>query len=170
MSRRGTYLTVVLLLAALAAVVLVGCSGGDEETTTTNKRAVTTTERAGGSGTSANEVLGKPLEITDSTPTEYVEAIEQGRPVVLLFYVPGSTDDVQVLDNLSTLQPDFDQYVFLLYDYSKPAAYGDLSTLLKVNYPPELVLVDGLGIVRRIWNGFVDEGTINQDLVNLGQI
>jgi len=90
--------------------------------------------------------------------------------VVLLFYVPGSTDDVQVMDSLSILQPEFDQYVFLLYDYSKPAAYGDLSTLLNVNYPPELVMVDGLGIVRRIWNGFVDEGTINQDLVNLGQI
>jgi hypothetical protein len=170
MSRRGTYLTVVLLLVALAAVVTVGCSGGDEETSTTVKRAVTTTEKASGSAASANEVLGKPLETTDSTPVEYTEAIEQGRPVVLLFYVAGSTDDVQVLDSLSTLQPDFDQYVFLLYDYSRPAAYGDLSTLLKVNYPPELVLVDGLGVVRRIWNGFVDEGTINQDLVNLGQI
>ena len=170
MSRRGTYQTVVLLLVALAAVVLVGCSGGDEETTTTVKRAVNTTEEARGSAASADELLGKPLETTESTPAEYVEAIEQGQPVVLLFYVPGSTDDVQVMDSLSILQPEFDQYVFLLYDYSKPAAYGDLSTLLNVNYPPELVMVDGLGIVRRIWNGFVDEGTINQDLVNLGQI
>ncbi len=161
---------VVLLLVALAAVVLVGCSGGDEETTTTVGPAVPTTERAGGSANSADEVLGKPLETTDSTPAEYVDAIEQGKPVVLLFYVPGSADDVQVLESLDALQVDFEDYVFLLYDYSRPSAYGDLSTLLNVNYPPELVLVDGLGIPREIWNGFVDEGTINQSLVNLGQI
>ncbi len=42
--------------------------------------------------------------------------------------------------------------------------------LLEVGYPPELVLVDGLGIPREIWNGYVDEGTLNQSLVNLGQI
>jgi hypothetical protein len=115
-------------------------------------------------------VLGKPLPISESTPDEYRQAVEQGKPVVLLFYVPGSVDDVQVLDSLTALQPDFDQYVFLLYDYSMPNEYGDLSTLLNVNYPPELVLVDALGIPREIWNGYVDEGTLNQSLVNLGQI
>ena len=169
MFRRGTYLIVVLLLLAWAAVVVAGCSG-EEETTTSIGQAVTATVPTGGSGGSAKDVLGKPLDTTDSTPVEYTEAVEQGRPVVLLFYVPGSTDDVQVLESLTALQADFEQYVFLLYDYSRPSAYGDLSTLLEVNYPPELVLVDGLGVPREIWNGFVDEGTINQGLVNLGQI
>jgi hypothetical protein len=160
---------VFLLLLAWAAVVVAGCGGG-EETTTTTKKAVATTVHSSGSKSNAEEVLGKPLQTSDATPAEYREAIEQGRPVVLLFYVPGSVDDVQVLDSLTALQPDFDEYVFLVYDYSIPSAYGDLSTLLKVDYPPETVLVDGLGIPREIWNGFVDEGTLNQSLVNLGQI
>lgn len=160
----------VLLLLVWTAVIVAGCSGEEETTTSSTKKAVATTVKAGESVSSAEEVLGKPLEISDSTPTEYVEAVEQGRPVVLLFYVPGSTDDIQVLDSLTALQADFDSYVFLLYDYSNPSAYGDLSTLLQVDYPPELVLVDGLGVPREIWNGYVDEGTINQGLVNLGQI
>jgi hypothetical protein len=167
--RRGTYLIVVLLLLAWTIGVVAGCGGG-EETTTTTKNAVATTVGSSGSTDSKDDLLGKPLATTDSTPAEYTEAIEQGRPVVLLFYVPGSVDDVQVLDSLTALQEDFDDYVFLLYDYSVPSSYGDLSTLLEVNYPPELVLVDGLGIPREIWNGYVDEGTLNQGLVNLGQI
>jgi hypothetical protein len=169
MFRRGTYLMVVLLLLASAVFLVAGC-GGDEETTTTTRQTVATTAPSGGSSNSAQDVLGKPIRTSDSTPLEYVEAVEQGRPVVVLFYVPGSVDDTQVLDNLTTLQADFDEYVFLVYDFSMPSSYGDLSTLLKVNYPPELVLVDGLGIPREIWNGYVDEGTLNQSLVNLGQI
>jgi hypothetical protein len=160
---------VFLLLLAWAAVVVAGC-GGDEETTTTTKKAVAAVVQSGGPRDSTEDVLGKPLQTSDATPAEYTEAVEQGRPVVLLFYVPGSVDDVQVLDSLTALQTEFDEYVFLVYDYSMPSAYGDLSTLLDVNYPPELVLVDGLGIPREIWNGFVDEGTLNQSLVNLGQI
>ena len=169
MFRRGTYLIVALLLLAWTTAVVAGC-GGEEETTTTTNNAVATTVPPSGSTESKDDVLGKPLATTDSTPTEYTEAVAQGRPVVLLFYVPGSVDDVQVLDSLTALQEDFDQYVFLLYDYSLPSAYGDLSSLLGVGYPPELVLVDGLGVPREIWNGYVDEGTLNQSLVNLGQI
>ena len=48
--------------------------------------------------------------------------------------------------------------------------YGDLSTLLKVQYPPKVVLVDGTGTIQEIWNGYVDEGSLNQSLVNLGQV
>jgi len=47
--------------------------------------------------------------------------------------------------------------------------YGDLSTLLGVTYPPELILIDRAGIIRQVWNGFVDEGSLNQSLVNLGR-
>jgi hypothetical protein len=169
MFRRGTYVIVVLLLLAGAAFVVVGC-GGEEETTTTTLNTVPVAVAASGATSGTGDVLGEPLQTTDSTPAEYREAVAEGRPVVLLFYVPGQVDDVEVLDNLTALQPDFDEYVFLLYDYSVPSDYGDLSTLLNVNYPPEVVLVDGLGVPVEIWNGYVDEGTLNQSLVNLGQI
>jgi hypothetical protein len=40
--------------------------------------------------------------------------------------------------------------------------------LLKVDYPPAVLLVDSTGTVDSVWNGFVDVGTLNQSLVNLG--
>ena len=65
------------------------------------------------------------------------------------------------------LQPDYPDFLFLIYDYKNAASYGDLSNLLEVGYPPELILVGGDGYVTDIWNGYVDEGTINQGLADL---
>jgi hypothetical protein len=166
MSGRSRHVIALVLLLGVAAFVGWGCGGGEDETSTSTIRRVTTTAAAiGGSET----LLNTQVQTTDATPTEYTQAVEQQRPIVLLFYVPGGADDVKVLDTVSSLQPSFENYVFLLYDYKQPDAYGDLSLLLKVNYPPQLVLVNGSGVVKQIWNGYVDEGTLNQGLVNLEQ-
>jgi len=167
MSGRSRQTMVLPLLILAISFLAWGCGGGDVDTTSTS-RPVATTEPAG-SGAGADALVGTIPKTTADTPTEYVQAVDQGRPVVVLFYVPGGVDDAKVLENVTKLQAGFADYVFLLYDYKAPDAYGDLSTLLKVNYPPELVLVAGNGTIREIWNGYVDEGTLNQGMVNLGQ-
>ena len=133
MSRRSAPFIAVLILLMVAGAVSWGC-GGEEATTTSSNAAVTTTTFPGGGGSDGgtNELLNTRLKTTPDTPSEYVEAVKQGRPVVLLFYVSGSVDDGRVLESLNRLQPNFTDYVFLLYDYRTPNAYGDLSTLLKV--------------------------------------
>jgi hypothetical protein len=147
-------------------VVLVSACGSGESTDTTS--GSTTTTQGSVSTVPAGSIVGVQIKATDSTPPEYVDAIQQGKPVVILFYVTGGADDAKVLEAVNTLQGSFSNYVFLLYDYKTPDTYGDLSTLLEVDYPPELVLVDGTGTVKAVLNGYVDEGTINQGLVNLG--
>jgi hypothetical protein len=87
----------------------------------------------------------------------------------VLFYVPGNADDKSVLDTVNRLKSSFAQYAFLIYDYKNPNSYGTLAQLLKVDYPPYLVLTDATGHLRRIFKGYVDEGTLNQELVNLGR-
>lgn len=166
MSRRLRQLAALSCVLAVMAVLAWGCtSGGGEVTTTIGD--VTATSPSVSPTSQGNALIGTQLKATSSTPKEYVDAIAQAKPVVILFYVPGGSDDARVLDSLNALQPSFPSYVFLLYDYKTPDLYGDLSTLLKVNYPPELILVDGTGTIKQVWNGFVDQGTINQSLVNL---
>jgi hypothetical protein len=171
MSGRSAYLGAVVIVIVLAGAMGWGCGGGGQDTTTSSTAIVPSTVPSGGgsAGNSSDLLINHKLEPTSDTPSAYVDAVDQGRPVVILFYVDGSVDDAKVLDSVTRLQPAFADYVFLLYDYRSPSAYGDLSTLLKVSYPPELVLVDGTGIIRAIWNGYVDEGTLNQSLVNIGQ-
>jgi hypothetical protein len=106
---------------------------------------------------------------TEDTPQEFVAAVGQARPIAILFYVPGNIDDAKVLETFKTVQADFPDYTFLTYDYKSPQNYGDLSLLLDVNYPPETVLIDKAGNVRKIWNGYVDEGSLKQCLINVGQ-
>ena len=169
MSGRRAHVGGILLIAAFAGALSWGCGGGQTTTTATAGLVPTTVPFVAGSESVADALLLTKLKTTVDTPTEYVDAVDQGHPVVLLFYVTGSVDDAKVLDTVTRLQPAFQDYVFLLYDYKTPSAYGDLSTLLKIRYPPELVLVDGTGTIRAIWNGYVDEGSLNQGLVTIGQ-
>ncbi len=169
MSGRSRQWAVLLLVAIGLGVFLVGCGGGGDTTTPSSVLETTRTTAARSVGSVIEDLLLTKIAVTEETPEEYVAAIGQARPVVLFFYVPGNVDDQKVKEAFDAVQPDFPEYTFLRYDYKTPSAYGDLSTLLKVNYPPEIVLVDRGGAVRNIWNGYIDEGTLKQYLINLGQ-
>ncbi len=163
MARRSRQQLSVLVLILFAATLLWGCGGGEDETTTTS--LVTTTVRSG-SGSAGDDLIGQSVDTTEDTPPAFTDVYGE-KPIVILFYVTGGTDDVMVIENLNALTSSFRDYVFLAYDYKTPDAYGDLSALLDVGYPPELILIDREGIVKDVWNGYVDEGTLNQALVNL---
>jgi hypothetical protein len=167
---RSAQRIVVLVVVLVAAVALWGCGGGDDAdtTSTTAGAGATRTTAPAGGVPAAPSLVGTMVPVTEDTPAAYVEAVGQGRPVVVVFYVPGNVDDAKVLEAIDNLKSEFADYAFLLYDYKTPDAYGDLSTLLKVDYPPETVLVDRAGVIQRIWNGYVDEGTLRQCLVNIG--
>jgi hypothetical protein len=170
MSGRSRQWAVLLLVVIGLAVSLWGCGAGDKGATTATSVLKTTHTTAPRSvGSAVEDLLLTKLAVTEDTPEEYVAAIGQARPVVMLFYVPGNVDDAKVLEAFKTVGPEFPEYTFLTYDYKTPSAYGDLSMLLQVNYPPEIVLIDQGGTVRNIWNGYVDEGTLRQCLINLGQ-
>jgi len=168
---RGFCLRSMVFLLALGLMAgLVACGGDKSETTSTTRKAGSTTRTTVGPAVSATErLVGTTLRTTEDTPPEYVSAVGEGRPIVVVFYVPGNTDDSKVLEALENLRSEFNEYAFLLYDWSKPEMYGDLSTLLDVGYPPETVLVDRRGVIQRIWNGYVDEGTLRQCLMNIGE-
>ncbi len=158
---RRAYWTSVLFLCLCVVALTTGCIfGGDDETT---KPSATTAAGGGGTGTTQG-----PLGTADDLPDVWVQAF-QTRPIVVFFYVPGSADDTSVLDALNRLRTSFDRYEFLTYDYKDPEAYGGLAQLLGVKSVPCLKLVDGAGLLRETFNGYVDEGTLNQALVNLGR-
>jgi hypothetical protein len=170
MSVRSRQSVLALLVAIGLAAFLWGCGGSSGSSTTNSSVLKTTPATAAKSvGSAVEDLLMTKLATTQDTPEEYMAAVGQARPVAILFYVPGSVDDAKVLETFKALQADFPNYTFLTYDYKNPSAYGDLSILLQVNYPPEIVLIDRLGVVQKIWNGYVDEGTLKQCLINVGQ-
>jgi hypothetical protein len=178
MCRRSRQQVWVLLLVLVVALLATACGGGDEETTSSST-AATVAPSGGAVPDAPTEVqIGPPdgepvadeyISTTPDTPEEFVSALTEGSPIVLLFYVTGGADDAVVMESLERLEPSFSRFEFFRYDYSLPDKYGDLSTLLAVTYPPELILIDRSGIIRQRWTGYVDEGSLNQGLVNLSR-
>lgn len=160
----------VLLLAGAA----LGCggSGAESSTATTTEAAaapvpVAATTVATGDATAA--VIGTTVSSTDQTPADVRTALKDHRPIVVLFYVASSSDDDRVRLALERLKPKYPDVLFLSYEYRKPKAYGDLAQQFKVNYPPQAVFIDGKGVVRSVTSGYIDEGTLNQHIVNISQ-
>jgi hypothetical protein len=168
MSGRSKQLTIMLVVAVVIAALALGlgCGSSASEETATTVSLVPATGKVIGSN-SRDRLIDSKLNTTSESPQAYTDAVEQGRPIVLLFYVPGQVDDGKVLASVQTLQASFADYVFLIYNYKDPSAYGDLSTLLDVDYPPEIILVRADGTVKKILSGYQDQGSINQELVNL---
>jgi len=168
-SLRWRSVVVLLVLVLLGTAAACGNESDKATSTTRQVSGTTRTTAAGEVGRAAERLVGTTLAVSEDTPAEYVDAVGQGRPVVLVFYVAGNVDDTKVLEALDRLRAEFADYAFLAYDWKSPDSYGDLAVLLQVDYPPETVLIDRKGVIQRIWNGYVDEGTLRQCLVNLGQ-
>lgn len=171
-SFRGTAVLVVLVLAAL----LAGCGGGAEsavqETPPDSVPAVqqvANTVPAGPPKPSYEQIVGEQLIASEETPAPMAAALAERRPVVVFFYVPGSADDSLVRESLDKLEPKYEDITVLRYDFKAPDEFGDLARLLEIDYPPQLVFVDPSGVVRSVLSGYVDEGTLNQHLVNIRQ-
>ena len=173
MSARTRQSVVAFLLALGIAVLVSGCglggSGSSNSSTPSTLAQSAVAPPAQSVGAAVQDLLMTKLATTQDTPEAFVQAVGQARPVAILFYIPGSVDDNKVLDVYKSVQADFPDWTFLTYDYKNPDAYGDLSLLLQVNYPPEIVLIDKAGQVSHIGNGYVDEGTLKQLLINIGQ-
>jgi hypothetical protein len=156
-------------IVVLAGLGLSGCGGGGDTATTV---APPVTAAPGGAvavpaapgGAAAAPVT---LKATENTPADVKSALEQNKPLVLMFYSPGGSDDTKVLQSLTKLTPRFPTAFISQYDYKAPDTYGDLGQVLGVGNLPSVILVDASANVTQVFTGFVDEGTLNQSMVNL---
>lgn len=162
-------LTIALLV--VAALLAAGCGGGDDDTAATDTTApvvvAETTTSIPGPPKAFADVVGTTITPSDETPEDVRTGLEQHQPMVIAFYVTGGTDDLVVLETLDALALRFSDVDFYLFDYKQPSEYGDLSALLDVDYPPQVAFIDSRGTLRSMTSGYADEGTLNQNVVNI---
>ena len=104
-------------------------------------------------------------------PAKYVESFGQ-RPIVVLFYVPGGVDDEKVLKaRARAAVPPSASYTFLTYDYGCRRPTAILPKRSRSTTSRSWCLIDdGTRTSTRVWSGYVDKGTLNQSLINLGRL
>lgn len=178
--RRVYSLPLAAVCIVLLASLVGGCFGSSDEPTTatseTTATSVVTTSTTDSSTTTDGmstttdgvTTTTDPNRLVDGLPVAYRDSLGQ-RPIVVMFYVPGGVDDESVLATLTELQGLYDSYTFMVYDYTTPAVYGDLAKELDIGYPPQIVEIDREGVTQTVWNGYVDKGTLNQSLLDLGR-
>jgi hypothetical protein len=162
---RTCRIAAVLVCVGLVASMLTGCFGSSGEMVTTVSPITPTPEAT--VTTTFSLTTDSESTLIDGIPSQYVNALGS-RPIVVLFYEPGGVEDEKVLTALQSLTTSFSNYTVLMYDYRVPAAYGDLPQNMQIGNLPYMVLIDRHGDTRAVWQGYVDKGTLNQSLLNLG--
>ena len=166
---RLLFLALILLTLLTGAVAASGCGGGAEaqETTTTTLAAAAAPGEPAAEVIPHEELAGSYLELNEETPLEVQEAVEQGQPMVILFYVNGGEDDMRVRESVDAVAGDYPEIRFLSYDFKDPESYGNLGRKLRVDYPPQLMFINEDGLINKVISGYVDQGTLFQSVANI---
>ena len=154
------------LMLALVAFLLSAC-GGDE---TAAPSGQTVTKSAAKPASSANgkseDLIGQVVTPGNLTPDKFRASLASRRPIVVLFYMNGPSDDTQVRSSVQSLESKYRSQVdFYDYVYSDGQTFGDLAMILKVSTTPAVITINKQSQVQRAWSGYVDAKSIEQGIV-----
>lgn len=167
MNRTHKLLAAVLIMA-LAVFLFAGCGGDEEETAPPPKaeKKSSNKEVTLEASEMPESLVGQAVVPTKDSPEDFVQAIDDKRPIVVTFYMPAPFDDSEVRSSVMTLEGRYrGQVEFFSYLYSDAQSYKDLVTLLSVDSTPTVVIINRQGTIQRAWTGFVDEPSIEQGIV-----
>jgi hypothetical protein len=110
-----------------------------------------------------------PLKITPTseTPDFITSRLKAKRGIVLLVYVEGAADDMEMLASFNAIK---DQYAtdssFLGFEARKSSELGDTLQQLRVSNPPILAVIRGTGDVSQMYTGWISQKVMSQVVAN----
>lgn len=182
---------VAALMVAMLVFVLAACGGGGEEQTQTpsgqQAAAPPPAEVAEGEAPGPDR---SPLEETtfeafprggQITPTAILENLEDGKPMIILFYdwTQPETDDIS--DNIGLVMDDYRGMIELItFDMRKAdpklpevdpelKKAAQLADRLGVKMTPYILIVDSQGLITWRWRGPADQPTIEREVMRATQ-
>jgi hypothetical protein len=110
-----------------------------------------------------------PLKLvpTDQTPDFITSRLNEQRGIVLLVYVDGAADDMQMLDSFNAVKGQYAADAsFLGFEARKSSELGDTLQQLRVDNPPILAVVRGNGDVAQLYTGWISRKVMEQVVAN----
>jgi hypothetical protein len=102
---------------------------------------------------------------TAETPSFITKRLDEKRGMVLLVYVKGAADDMEMLDYFTDIKA---QYAAdsSFYDFEARASsdLGDTLQQLRVSDPPILAIIRGDGQVAEMYTGWIDRKVMEQQV------
>ncbi len=100
----------------------------------------------------------EPLTITptDETPEFIAESLAEQQGIVLLVYVQGASDDMEMLSYFNTVKAQYAaDSSFFSFEAVKTTELGDTLGQLRASNPPVLAIIDGNGEVSELYTGWI---------------
>jgi hypothetical protein len=110
-----------------------------------------------------------PLKLvpTDETPDFIKARLDEQRGIVLLVYVDGAADDMQMLESFDAIKAQYAaDSSFLGFEARKSSELGDTLQQLRVSNPPILAIIRGNGDVAQLYTGWISRKVMSQVVAN----
>jgi hypothetical protein len=106
-----------------------------------------------------------PLKITPTaeTPSFITSRLEEQRGIVLLVYVEGAADDMEMLSYFNAVKGEYGvDSSFMSFEAHKVTELGDTLQQLRVSNPPILAVIRGSGEVAEMYTGWIGRKVMEQ--------
>jgi hypothetical protein len=163
-------LTAVLILVAgtvlfggvVAVRVLADTSGAAQPAAVATPATYNTVSSFGMTGYA-------PLKLvpTDQTPDFIKARLDEQRGIVLLVYIDGAADDMEMLQSFNAAKAQYAaDSSFLDFEARKSSDLGDTLQQLRVSNPPILAVIRGNGDVAQLYTGWISQKVMSQVIAN----
>ena len=162
-----------LITAALILVVGAALFGGVVAVRVLAASAATTP--AGAAPASYNTVSSygmtgyAPLTLqpTADTPEFITKRLTEKRGIVLLVYIKGASDDMEMLSYFNDIKAGYSaDSSFFSFEARESKQLGDLLAQLRVSNPPILAIIRGDGKVAQLYTGWIGFKVMEQEIAD----
>jgi hypothetical protein len=147
------------IFGGVVAVRVVAAEGSAPVTATTDPTANNIVSSYGlGSIPAPASGGSQPLVITptDETPAFITDRLAEQQGIVLLVYVQGASDDMEMLSYFNTVKGQYAaDSTFLAFEALATTELGDTLGQLRVSEPPILAIIRGDGVVSEMYTGWI---------------
>jgi len=107
------------------------------------------------------------IEPTADTPEFITKRLDENRGIVLLVYVKGASDDMEMLSYFNDIKANYAaDSSFFSFEARESKQLGDLLAQLRVSDPPILAIIRGDGQVANLYTGWIGFKVMEQEIAD----
>jgi hypothetical protein len=107
------------------------------------------------------------VEPTAETPEFITKRLDENRGIVLLVYVDGASDDMEMLSYFNDIKGNYAaDSSFFSFEARESKQLGDLLAQLRVTDPPILAIIRGDGQVANLYTGWIGFKVMEQQIAD----
>jgi hypothetical protein len=168
--RNRTFLVSAILILVVGAVLFGSVVAVRVLADSGTTAAPTAMQAASYNSVSSYGMTGyEPLtvEATADTPDFITKRLDENRGIVLLVYVKGASDDMEMLSYFNDIKANYAaDSSFFSFEARESKQLGDLLAQLRVSDPPILAIIRGDGTVAQLYTGWIGFKVMEQEVAD----